>query len=178
MNNRRSSAVLRCTTLAIFVIGLTLFAQQDVASAQTTNGTATAFNTSGSLETQCSSQAGLLSLIQSTVAGQGPAGNATSLGFALDVPANLTNAAAVQEIAQVKCLFSCARCGVDVTNSCARCMLSLSACTYALYLLHAVLIVIVHVACKKFFVYSCCLQLGCHHHPPSGESLCNWLCFV
>lgn len=101
MNNRRFGAVLRSTMLAVSVIGLTLFAQPQLASAQTTNGTATAFNASGSLETLCSSQAGILNLIQTTVAGQGPAGNATSLGFALDVTTNLTNAAAVQEIAEI-----------------------------------------------------------------------------
>lgn len=52
-------------------------------------------NTSGSLGNLCSSQAGVLSLIQ------GSAANQDQAGLAITVPATLANAVAVQQTAQV-----------------------------------------------------------------------------
>ena len=53
-------------------------------------------NVSGSLGNLCSSQAGVLALIQ------GSATNQDEAGLAVSVPSNLANAAAVQQIAQVR----------------------------------------------------------------------------
>lgn len=53
-------------------------------------------NITGSLGNLCSSQAGVLSLIQGSAADQDRA------GLAVAIPADLTNAVAVQQIAQVR----------------------------------------------------------------------------
>lgn len=56
-------------------------------------------NISGSLGNLCSSQAGVLSLIQGSVTNQDQA------GLAITVPASLANAVAVQQTAQVRVSF-------------------------------------------------------------------------
>ena len=65
------------------------------ASAPALEPLAISANISGSLGNLCSSQAGVLTLIQ------GSATNQDEAGLAVSVPANLANAVAVQQIAQV-----------------------------------------------------------------------------
>jgi len=72
------------------------------ASTATVSTVATSVNTTGSLGNLCSSQTGLLSLLQGATA------NSTLLGYSdslanlnITIPTNLSNANALQEIAQV-----------------------------------------------------------------------------
>ena len=58
-------------------------------------------NITGSLGNLCSSQAGILSLLQSTTGNQSAANAATVASLNVTIPANLSNSNAVQQIAQV-----------------------------------------------------------------------------
>lgn len=90
---------LKALSWVLLASALTLLAQlQDAAAQSPTPSTALAVsaNTTGSLGNLCSSQPGVLSLIQAAAANQ------DSAGLGVVVPANLTNAAALQEIAQVR----------------------------------------------------------------------------
>ena len=112
MQSIRSGAKLRSTLLRLFVICLTLglCAQQHVASAQATTGTAIALNVSGTLASAGASQASILSLFQNIVvlAGHGPTSTATSLGLgSFTFPDYLVNAAGIADLAQVRCLIFC-----------------------------------------------------------------------
>ena len=85
-------------TLLCGLIGLICVAQLPSATAQAASSNATiarSANVTGSLGYQCSSAAGILNLTQAAAAGQGAALNVT-------IPVNLTNAVAVQQIAQAR----------------------------------------------------------------------------
>lgn len=66
-------------------------------------------NISGSLGNLCSSQAGVITLIQ------GSATNQDQAGLAVSVPANLANAVAVQQVAQVSIICGLFQCELDDT---------------------------------------------------------------
>jgi len=77
------------------------------ASTATVSTVATSVNTTGSLGNLCSSQTGLLSLLQGATA------NSTLLGYSnslanlnITIPTNLSNANALQEIAQVSANYA------------------------------------------------------------------------
>ena len=89
-----SSNNLKALSWVLLASALTLLAQlQDAAAQSPTPSTtlAVSANTTGSLGNLCSSQTGVLSLIQAAAANQ------DSAGLGVVVPANLTNAAALQE---------------------------------------------------------------------------------
>ena len=59
-------------------------------------------NTTGSLGNLCSSQAGILSLLQSATGIQSAANAATVASLNVTIPANLSNSDATQQIAQAR----------------------------------------------------------------------------
>ena len=82
--------------IAAAAIALTFPAE--AASAPANASLVVSANVTGSLGNLCSSQAGILSFLQGATANQS---GASLANLNISIPANLTNSAAVQEIAQV-----------------------------------------------------------------------------
>jgi len=64
-------------------------------------------NTTGSLGNLCSSQAGILNLLQGATGNQSAANAATVASLNVTIPANLSNSNATQQIAQVRASQHC-----------------------------------------------------------------------
>lgn len=67
-----------------------------------TSSLAVSANTTGSLGNLCSSQAGILSLLQGATGNQSAANAASVASLNITIPANLSNSNATQQIAQVR----------------------------------------------------------------------------
>ena len=92
--SRQAGVVL----IAAAAIALTFPAELQAATAPANASLVVSANVTGSLGNLCSSQAGILSFLQGATANQS---GASLANLNISIPANLTNSAAVQEIAQV-----------------------------------------------------------------------------
>ena len=81
--------------LLCMLAALTLPAELQAQSSASSTPVSTSANVIGSLGNLCSSQAGILTALQNVAANQDTA------GLNVTIPANLTNSAAVSQIAQV-----------------------------------------------------------------------------
>ena len=72
-----------------------------------TSSLAVSANTTGSLGNLCSSQAGILSLLQGATGNQSAANAATVASLNVTIPANLSNSNATPQIAQVRASKHC-----------------------------------------------------------------------
>jgi len=85
---------------SFFFFFLTFPAELVAHNASTTS--AVSANTTGSLGNLCSSQAGILSLLQGAAGNQSAANAATVASLNVTIPTNLSNSIATQQIAQVR----------------------------------------------------------------------------
>jgi len=108
-----SAAAIRLSLMMLRNAGLVLLATvaltfpAELLAQNASSPLAVSANTTGSLGNLCSSQAGILSLLQGATGNQSAANAATVASLNVTIPANLSNSNATQQIAQVRASQHC-----------------------------------------------------------------------